>query len=278
MSEKLYQWLYRLSPPPPRVRPANKPMEVLALGLPRSGTDSLRVALLDLGYSKIWHGFDLPANRPNDSAIWVPLLQAKERGDDRPGRDFNWDVLLGDCDGVMDMPPGIFAEDLIDFYPGAKVILNRRRNMDDWHRSLSEAADLILGNWLVLTLSFWDAELYWWFRSAVLWMGIMGGPGQDFKRNGKEWAERYYERLEEKLKSEGREYLNWDVQQGWLPLCKFLDKPVPDQDFPWMNKGGGDFEENANKALEKMVKRAIARITITIALVSGAIAVWWWMF
>ncbi|KAL5349174.1 hypothetical protein ACLOAV_005462 [Pseudogymnoascus australis] len=251
-------------------------MEILALGLPRSGTDSLRTALLALHYPRIWHGFDLPSTRPNDCAIWVPLLKAKVRGDDRPGREFDWDVLLGDCAGVMDMPPGIFAEELLDFYPGAKVVLNRRRDMDAWHRSLNGAAEMVLGSWGVWGLSWWDAELFWWYRSAVLWMGIMGEGKGGFKQNGKEWAEKYYERLEEKLKGEGREYLDWEVQDGWGPLCEFLGKEVPDEDFPWGNKGGDEFEKNANKALEKMVKRAVFRIAGTVVVFAAGVGGWWW--
>jgi Sulfotransferase domain len=69
MTEQLYRLVYRLPPPPHRTRFTNKPMQILALGLPRSGTDSLRSALLILGYSCVWHGFDLPSTRPSDCAI-----------------------------------------------------------------------------------------------------------------------------------------------------------------------------------------------------------------
>jgi hypothetical protein len=276
MSEQLYRLLYRPSSAPVRTRPANKPMEVLALGLPRSGTDSLRTALLTLGYSRIWHGFDLPATRPDDCPLWVGLLQAKARGIDEPGRNFNWDILLGDCDGVMDMPPGIFAEDLLDFYPEAKVVLNRRADMDAWHRSLNEAAEMVLGSRVLWTLSWWDAKLFWWYRSAVLWMGIMGNGKGGFKETGQEFAKKYYERLEAKLDATNRTYLDWDVKQGWGSLCEFLDKDMPDEDFPWSNKGGAEFEKNANKAVEAMVKRAVVRLTATLVLIAAGVGGWWW--
>ncbi|KAK4948027.1 hypothetical protein LTR10_013081 [Elasticomyces elasticus] len=184
-------------------------MQILALGLPRSGTDSLRSALLRLGYRHVWHGFDLPATRSDDSPIWASLLAAKSRGDDRPGQIFDWDILLGDCDCVMDMPPGIFAAELLDFYPHATVIVNRRRDMDAWHRSLNEASEMVLGSWTLWGLSWWDARLFWWYRSAVAWMGIMGDG--DFQRNGRRWADGHYKRLEGKLKAEGRKYLDWEV-------------------------------------------------------------------
>ena len=33
--------------------------------------------------------------------------------------------------------------------------------------------------------------------------------------------------------------LEWTVDDGWEPLCKFLDKPVPDEPFPHVNTGAG---------------------------------------
>ncbi|KFY37335.1 hypothetical protein V494_04792 [Pseudogymnoascus sp. VKM F-4513 (FW-928)] len=251
-------------------------MQILALGLPRSGTDSLRNALTTLGYGNILHGFDIPATRPNDYAIWTPLLLSKARGDDAPGRAFDWDVLLGDCDGVMDMPPVIFAEEILDFYPGAKVVLNRRKDMEAWHRSLNSAAETVLGSWGLWGLSWWDAKLFWCYRTLALSIGVMGEGEGGFKRNGKEWAGRYYERVRERLEGEGREYLDWEVQDGWGPLCEFLGKEVPDEEFPWSNKGGNEFEKNVDKALEKMVKRAALRIAGTVVVIAAGVGGWWW--
>lgn len=34
-----------------------KPLQVLCLGLGRTGTDSLRTALYELGYNEVYHGF-----------------------------------------------------------------------------------------------------------------------------------------------------------------------------------------------------------------------------
>lgn len=33
-------------------------------------------------------------------------------------------------------------------------------------------------------------------------------------------------------RSQGRQILEWSVADGWQPLCKFLEKPIPDHDFP----------------------------------------------
>jgi hypothetical protein len=30
--------------------------------------------------------------------------------------------------------------------------------------------------------------------------------------------------------------LDWQVGDGWQPLCAALDVPVPEVDFPWLNR------------------------------------------
>ncbi|KAJ9610268.1 hypothetical protein H2200_005045 [Cladophialophora chaetospira] len=271
MAQHLKDFVYRI-PPPERSRPPGTNMQVLALGLPRSGTDSLRTALLTLGYNRVWHGFELPLTRANDCVLWVPLLRSAAEHDRSPARIYDWDILLGDCDVVMDMPPCIFAEELLDFYPDAKVVLNRRSDMVVWHKSLNEAAEAVLGSGVFWFLSWFDAQMRWWYESAVLSLGIMSkGPG-GFKQNGLKWGIDYYERLETKMQNEGREYLDWDVKDGWTPLCKFLGKEIPDEEFPWTNKSGDEFKAKADRAGEKMVRRSMMRIAATVVVVAGSIA------
>ena len=47
------EWFYAMPEPPPRER--TKPMQVLCVGFPRSGTESLQNALLMLGYDHTYH-------------------------------------------------------------------------------------------------------------------------------------------------------------------------------------------------------------------------------
>ncbi|KAK6382357.1 hypothetical protein LTS17_004244 [Exophiala oligosperma] len=275
MTDQVCRFIYPVKTPNRPPRPANYPMQVLALGLPRSGTDSLKLGLEKLGYHDIWHGFNLPSSRANDCPLWLQLLQAKERGDQRLVEGFDWDRLLAECDGIMDMPPLLFAEELLDFYPHAAVILNRRRDMNAWHRSLNEAVEMTIGSWIFWVLSRWDARMYWWYRTVVLSISMMGkGPG-GFQQNGKQWAEDYYQNLESKLNNEERNYLKWEVQQGWEPLCKFLDKPVPDEEFPWENKAGAEFQKKVEAAGIRMAIRAFRNMVIAGVIVGGSLA-WWW--
>jgi hypothetical protein len=249
-------------------------MRILALGLPRSGTDSLRQAFLTLGYTNVFHGFELPSTRADDCIEWVSLLQTKDRGDVAAVEKFDFDTLLGDCDCVMDAPPCMFAEELLDFYPHAKVVLNRRDDLDAWHRSMVDAVNTLLNSWTLWGLSWFDARLFWWFWTPTLCFQMLA-RGR-FEQIGKQWAQDYYDGLEQKLKAEGRDYLNWDVKDGWDPLCTFLDHQVPREPFPWSNKSGKEFEQNMMGAIERMVKRAMLKAGLCfLALGTAAAALWW---
>lgn len=71
----LESWVYATTPPPPRQR--TKPMQVLCVGLPRSGTESLQTALLTLGFDHTYHGWDILYETPNYCPQWVALWRKK---------------------------------------------------------------------------------------------------------------------------------------------------------------------------------------------------------
>ena len=69
------EWLYSLLEPPKRER--KKPMEVICIGMPRSGTESLQHALIKLGYDHTYHGWDINFESPNYSQQWVRQCRKK---------------------------------------------------------------------------------------------------------------------------------------------------------------------------------------------------------
>lgn len=71
----LENYVYALPEPPQRER--TKPMQVICVGLPRTGTESLQHALLMLGYDHTFHGWDINYEEPNYSPQWVRLCRKK---------------------------------------------------------------------------------------------------------------------------------------------------------------------------------------------------------
>ena len=93
------------------------PMQVLSLGLPRTGTMSMQAALRILGYSDVHHGIRL-IEQPTTSNAWEALVDAKDdRGAISPPTRETFDTLLGDCEAVTDSPCAFFAEELLRAYP-----------------------------------------------------------------------------------------------------------------------------------------------------------------
>ena len=113
--ELLLQWLYRFDEPA-LVR--DRPMQVLALGLSRCGTESLKFALEDLGYKGVYHGFEVKADQ---CMVWSRLWDAKAVGSGPAIGVEDFDKLIGSCEAVTDAPCNMFGKEMIEAYPEAKV-------------------------------------------------------------------------------------------------------------------------------------------------------------
>ena len=66
-------------------------MRLLCLGLSRTGTESLRAALRQLGCDDVYHGFSAYAENPPDLVMWLEAFQAKYEGKGKPFTRDDWD-------------------------------------------------------------------------------------------------------------------------------------------------------------------------------------------
>ncbi|KAL2818733.1 hypothetical protein BDW59DRAFT_181869 [Aspergillus cavernicola] len=269
----LEKWLYRSPTPPPR--PRTKPMQVLALGMSRSGTESLRRALITLGYDHVYHGFDMSESTPMQWKQWALLGRRKyglsgtsHKGDPGFTRD-DFDAIIGHAEAVTDQPCAIFAPELIRLYPEAKVILNYR-DVDSWYESITA---LILpharGFWYHV-LPWFQTDMYWAVQYTVhCFNQYFYGS---LERNGKWVYEQHSATIRGMLVDEPERLLVWRVQDGWEPLCEFLGKPVPEEEFPSGNK-----IETTNERYDKNMVRvgiAGARNFLVFVLLLGVGVAW----
>ncbi|KAF9892502.1 hypothetical protein FE257_001611 [Aspergillus nanangensis] len=273
----LLEWIFTVPDPPPRTR--TKPMQVICVGPPRSATESLSIGLQKLGLTT-FHGWDLVFDKVNYIQGWAHLLRRKWAGTTDgdvhiPAADF--DVLLGHSDAVIDSAAFFFAAELIEAYPDAKVVLNTRRDLDAWHRSamkalVGEVEDRPLFHALrrLVPESYWLFKVYYqygfpmYFRSPV---PPLLKPG--LQCNGK-WAYRDHCNMIRGLVAEDR-LLEWSVEDGWEPLCKFLDKPCPQEPFPNTNTVA-DFGAKVDKELMARVIRGLINLLILTTSVGGLAA------
>ena len=86
-------------------------------------------------------------SKPSELGLWqeainTTLLPSQDRPSNQrslpPYGKPEFDKLLADYDVVMDLPGCVFAKELVEAYPLAKVILTMRR-YEDWEKSMSES-------------------------------------------------------------------------------------------------------------------------------------------
>lgn len=194
----LEQRIYRLSnPPPPRKR--TRPMEVICVGLPRSGTESLQRALLHLGYDHTYHGWDIVYDAEIHSPGWVALARKKWFGQDTSQSSpasstiaaADFDALLGHSVAVTDAAASCFAAEMIAAYPEAKVVLNMRRDVNAWHASLIKTLVHVNESWSFCVASWLDRECFWAWHvyERFLWPMLFRAPdgemGKAIRRNAR---------------------------------------------------------------------------------------------
>jgi hypothetical protein len=126
-------------------------------------------------------------------------------------------------------PPAIFAQELMDAYPSAKIILIVR-DEEKWFESMK--ATLWHAGWKNVGSPGVDERREFGRKmSRYLW-------GEDKEENGKRIFRE--ENVKRWAGERGREVLVLEVKEGWGPLCEFLGKSVPEEeDFPrkddWAN-------------------------------------------
>ena len=273
LPDRLLHAVYGLPAP---VGKRQKPMQVLAVGISRSGTESLREALHILGFEHTYHGFDtiLP---PSSLQAMYRLLQKKYTTTPNPGpgtakltaEDF--DTILGNCVGVSDLLAAEFAIELIAAYPGAKVVLNVRRDLDSWYHSMQQTMgyfDLNPVDW-DWCKSWFSAELFW-VRQAMCRTLMPRFFRGSFRANGK-WVYEQHVALIKGLGLPNDRLLEWSVEDGWEPLCRFLGKDVPQMDFPNGNPPKA-WAERIARTMEMHHQRAVRNMLIFGAIIFVGVA------
>lgn len=245
------------------------PLEVLALGYSRTGTLSMRMAFEILGYASPYH-FSSFYDNVRDCDIWRDLIDKKYHGKAGPPiSKADFDGLLGHCGAVTDMPCHLFAAELIEFYPDAKIVLVER-DIDAWSKSWSHFLDNAFNPVLPFLARF---DPYWMGR--IVGTGVAGTHIQvgrektlaGAKAKSREVYQEHYA-LVRSLVPKDR-ILEYRMGDGWGPLCEFLGKPVPDVEFPHENdtaKNSQGFKELAILGLKHIAWNGAKLVSVVGAL------------
>ncbi|KAM0272294.1 hypothetical protein ACHAQH_008719 [Verticillium albo-atrum] len=213
-------------------------MKVLSVGLPRTGSYSICLALTALGYKDVYHGIQAIDN-PQDWEIFgraadalFPSLSSYNK---KSLTIEDWDEVFGPCEGVTDLA-GPFAESLITSYPDAKVILVIR-DFEKWDKSFVDMLSGIFGKVTTFIKNYiepWTGD-----HSATnvqkLMLGWTSSKNLDeLVSKTRQLYDSHNDGIKKLVPKE--QLLLYKLGDGWEPLCTFLGKEVPDVPFPRGNE------------------------------------------
>lgn len=218
-------------------------VEVIGAGFGRTGTASLKIALEKLGYNKTYHMSEL-IQHPEQIIFWEQL---------KNGETPDWEKLFDGYKATVDFPGCIFYKQLIAQYPEAKVILTTRDAGKWWqsaHDTIYAASQDKSSRILLKMLGIFIPKLNNLSRvfsfARIIWDKMYEGRFLD-----KEFAKSVFNKFNEEVVAfvPKEKLLVFEIKEGWEPLCKFLNVPVPNEPFPRVN----DTEEFNNR--RKFFKR-----------------------
>jgi hypothetical protein len=200
-------------------------MDVIGAGFGRTGTLSLKAALEQLGLGPCAH--------------MMPLIGDEERsqlfGWAAAGDEASLDKALDGYRSTVDWPGVFFWKELIEKYPDAKVVLTVR-DPQEWYASAERTI------WAAANAPRRPGmERFREMAEATNWNGTFDGRFGD-----RDHAIRVFTEHNDEVRRtvEPERLLEYEVGQGWQPLCDFLGTPVPEQPFPRLNDAAS-FREQA---------------------------------
>ena len=194
-------------------------LQVVGTGFGRTGTNSLKLALEQLGFGPCHHMFEV-----RDNPHLLPYWQAAARGE-LP----DWDTVFDGYAATVDWPASRFWREITAHYPDAKV-LHSVRPEDSWiksvhatiYPSMRDRADVEPGN---------RRERLEMAHEVVVEQTFDGRLGET------DHALAVYRAHTDAVCAAipANRLLVYDVAEGWEPLCAFLGVAVPDTPYPHTN-------------------------------------------
>jgi hypothetical protein len=206
-------------------------MRLIGAGLPRTATSSQKVAMDILGVTPCYHMQNIFADL-DEAPRWTAALDSPEVLEE----------ILEHAQSVIDWPGSYHYRALMDLHPEAKVLLSVRSG-ESWADSMIETiwamlyGDNLLGH---ITSVHCDVDPRWRFYIDMMkdmWeTSGLAGPDSTPESLAR-GMEAYNAQVIATVPAE--RLLVWQIDDGWEPLCEFLELPVPEVPFPHVNESEG---------------------------------------
>lgn len=179
--------------------------KVVGVGLPRTGTKTLRHCLEHFGL-RCWRG-----------SIYQTLGFLVNAETER------LIVEMGEFEGFEDWPWPLLFEEFERRYPDAKFVLTLRRDTETWLRSVKWHYDQDIATEQIRRV---DRQI--WTRATGAWPP----PSWFYEMHRKKVLAHFSTPRMKKLL-----VVCWESGDGWAELAEFLGFEVPDLPFPHIHKG-----------------------------------------
>ncbi len=186
-------------------------LSIIGAGFGRTGTDSMKAALEQLGFGPCHHMHEV-INSPSQQAIWRSIAS---------GNTHDWDQVFDAYRSSIDWPSAYFWRELSAHYPKAKILLTVRSS-ESWFASMEKT--------IFKTLR--ESTDHESIGIKLIAERVFGGNLKD-----REHAISIYEKNISEVPSafSSDRLLTYKIGDGWEPLCKFLGVQAPDFPFPRKN-------------------------------------------
>jgi hypothetical protein len=195
-------------------------LELIGAGLGRTGTLSLKVALEQIGYGPCYHMMEVLA-APERGRHWLEQTRSGSR---------DWDAIFDGYRATVDWPAAAFWRELAERYPDAKVLLSLR-DADRWYDSVM--------NTIYHTMTQGPPEQapemlhdFHEMVHALVFERTFASRLED-RAHAKRVFEEHNQAVIDAIPAS--RLLVYQAGDGWEPICRFLDVPVPDEAFPHRN-------------------------------------------
>jgi hypothetical protein len=208
-------------------------LKVIGAGLPRMATTTQMLAFEKLGFAPCYHMRDVLGNLPQELPKWEAAADGRA----------DWEGIFGNAQSTCDFPSARFYKELADYYPGSKVVLTVR-DPERWVQSMRKTVWGCYGPHDILyhmvqaqryADPLWDRYIKTMIK--ILWedgTGALAPWEETFSDEGLAKAmERWNEQVKASIPAD--RLLVWDLNEGWKPLCEFLEVPIPDEPLPHVN-------------------------------------------
>jgi hypothetical protein len=196
------------------------PLKVIGAGFGRTGTLSLKIALERIGFGPCYHMMEV-FPRPDHVARWHRLAFE---------RSMDWDEIFRGFNATVDWPAARWWREIAAHFPDAKVLLSVR-DPEAWYKSVTDTIYQPMKSPApdgAPELVRLQSEMA---RKAIL-SETFDNRFED-KAHTIEVFQKHNQAVRDAI--DPARLLVFNVREGWGPLCRFLEAPIPDEPFPRLN-------------------------------------------